>query len=74
MAVTLDKIYQTAVLKTKQEDFLDFLRNLGIKNDELDLIGNRGDYYIYKIDLSSKDDSSYNLIRHELNETQVKFL
>lgn len=74
MESALEKIYNTPVLKTKQEDFIAFLRELGITKDELILVGNRGDYYIYQIELSSKDNSSYNSIRHELNKNQVEFL
>lgn len=67
------RTYETVVLKNKQEDFLNFLRGLGIKREELDFKTN-GDYFLYTIDLSEKDNSSLSLIRHELNETQVEFL
>lgn len=67
------KTYETAVLKSKQEDFLSFLRSLGIKKDEVKFKSNK-DYYLYTIDLSNKTDASLSTIRHELNETQVEFL
>lgn len=67
------KIYETAVLKTKQEDFLAFLRSLGIQRDEVIFQSNK-DYYLYSIDLSRKNPSSRSFIRHKLNEAQIEFL
>ena len=67
------KIYETPVLKSKQEEFLNFLRSLGIQRDEVLFTSNK-DYYMYSIDLSNKDDSSLMLIRNKLNENQIGFL
>lgn len=73
MIETSVKTYETAVLKSKQEDFLSLLRSLGIKKDEVKFKSNK-DYYLYTIDLSNQTDASLSTIRHELNETQVEFL
>lgn len=73
MAAIATSKYETAILKSKQKDFLNFLRSLGIQREEVEFQSN-GDYYLYTIDLSKKSESSLSLIRHELNETQVEFL
>lgn len=66
----MSKIYRTPVLREKQVDFLSFLRNLGITEEECELTDTRKDYCFYEINLSNKDT----IILSELNNHQVDFL
>ena len=67
-------IYKTAIAKNKQNNFLSLLRKLGIQKDDLTLTHSRGDFYLYEIDLSKRNDDSISFLRRELNESQVNFL
>lgn len=74
MTTTGKNIYKTAIAKSKQNDFLAFLRNLGIKREELNLTHSRGDFFIYEIDLSKRTEDSIKYLRGELNNSQIEFL
>lgn len=66
----MNTTYKTTVLKTKQSEFLNFLRDLGFTKEDVKLTATRGDYYFYELDLSKKDMD----IRSDLNAHQIEFL
>lgn len=67
-----DRIYITPVIKSKQTSYINFLRSLSIKKDDL-IITLRGDFYIFRIDLSNMSDEEYGKVRKKLNQKQAVF-
>lgn len=67
-----DRIYITPVIKSKQTNYINFLRSLSIKKDDL-FITLRGDFYIFRIDLSNMSDEEYGKVRKKLNQKQAAF-
>lgn len=68
-----NRVYTTYVRKEKQRKFLEFLRGLKIKKDDITLKTN-GDFIVFIIDLSKKSNEEFGKIRKRLNEKQVAFL
>lgn len=72
--MTSSTMYQTAILATKKEAFLEFVRELKIKEKAVNFFASSGDYLIYNIDLSGFSSASIHEIRQELSFNQPSFL
>lgn len=68
-----DRVYTTPVNKKKYQNFLGFLRSLKIKKENIQIISN-GDFYIFHIDLSDKNNTEFGHIRKILNKNQTSYL
>ena len=74
IASTEDRVYITPVKKGKEENFKKFLtRSLNIEDSRIQSALN-GDFYIFNIDLSDKNDTEFRSIRKTLNHKQIAFL
>lgn len=62
--------YETAILLTKDSEFFEFLRSLGIERSNIKSRHIRGNVIVYKIDLTGKDST----VREKLNNHQIDFL
>lgn len=73
MEKTNKNTYSGAIRTTKQEDFEIFLRQIGLSACDISF-EIRGEYSLYTIDLSEKENYEIHNIREELNNTIADFL
>ena len=67
--------YSSAINAEKKEDFLIFLQQLGVSEDEVNFDEDgRGDYILYTIDFSEKEGFEIRHIIDELINTLTDFL
>ena len=75
MSLTKQNTYSSAISAEKKEDFSIFLQQLGVSEEEVDFDEDgRGDYILYTIDFSKKEEFEIRHIRDELINSLVDFL
>ena len=65
--------YSSSIKTSKKEEFDIFLRERGVSEDEI-IFKPLGDYLLYSIDFSKKENHEIHYIRKELNDNLTNFL